>query len=80
VVGFELTPATDRCWVNVSTPKMLLDSWLLGQLGYGTAGGQEHVDHTFKLLQEQVPMIVTGVHDIQQHGRRWDRPRTRTPP
>jgi len=58
VVGFEVKPEEQRCIVFMSTPKLMLDAWVLTQQGY--SAGQLHVDHTFKLFHENIPMLVTG--------------------
>lgn len=65
VIGFHIDPETKRCAVMISTPKLLLDAWVFTKLGY--TDGQLHVDHTFKLFFEQIPMLVTSVADIRQH-------------
>lgn len=66
VIGSVVQPQTNTCAVFISTPRLCLDAFALGTLGYGN-GGQLHLDHTFKLLHEQVPFLVTSMPDIAQH-------------
>lgn len=65
VVAWMIKPEESLCGVAFSTLRLLMDSWVQQVMGYGL--GQEHVDHTFKLLQEQVPFLVTSHADIGQH-------------
>lgn len=65
VIGALVRPQEAMCAVFVSTPKLLLDAFALGTSGYGN--GQLHLDHTYKLLHEQIPWLVTSTPDIAQH-------------
>ena len=65
VIGSFVRLEEQRCAVMISTPKLLLDAAALGTLGFSK--GQLHLDHTFKLLHEQIPFFVTSVPDIGQH-------------
>lgn len=65
VIGSFVRPNENKCAILFATPKTLIDAWVQSVLGYSK--GQLHVDHTFKLLQEEIPLIVTSVADISQH-------------
>lgn len=67
VLGSEVKPEEKRCMVFVSTPRLLLTAWFVSTLGYST--GAIHSDHTFKLLHEDIPFLVTSTTDIGQHVR-----------
>ena len=58
VIGAVVKPEEGMCAVFISTPKLLLDAFALGTLGFG--GGQVHLDHTFKLLHEDIPFKRTA--------------------
>jgi hypothetical protein len=65
VVGVLVRPEIQHCAVIMSTPKLLLDMWAHSQLGYNE--GTIHLDHTFKLLHEDIPFLVISGSDIGQH-------------
>ena len=65
VIGALVKPDEGVCAVMMSTPKLLLDAWSNKLFGY--SAGQMHLDHTHKLLYEQIPFLVASTPDIGQH-------------
>ena len=55
VIGALVKPDEGVCAVMMSTPKLLLDAWSNKLFGY--SAGQMHLDHTHKLLYEQIPFL-----------------------